>query len=297
MSAASLVSLIVASTLAGPAPVQRPDALEPAPTEPAPVEAAPPTTADVPPAAEPTVAEPIEAEPIQPEPVGAAPTEAEPVSEAPAPENPPIAGTSAIVSPDVLRGRIRGTITDTEITGVPMAGVRVLVSCTCLAEPITEVTDVRGRFFVDDLPVGVYTIIADRGGPSSKRVVALAEGDVETLSFEVAPPTTTVELDRRQLEQRRSGMLIAGGGLAAVGGGLLLIASAVENAKHDCKFDQDECASSPRPSFAVGLGVAGGVLAVGGAALVTLGVVRRRRLKAAIAIDDRSAVVSLGGRF
>lgn len=192
---------------------------------------------------------------------------------------------------------IEGILSDTEIEGVTMAGVRVVLQCTCLSQPVITVTDLDGRYRVDDLPPGIYTVTGDRGGPSTERVVAVTPGEAQRLDFRVALPTTSEELDRRQREATQAHTLLSLGGVSAVAGVLLLIGAGVENAKWDCKFGLDECAAAPRPQVARGLAIAGVVAVTGGAALVGLGIHRQRRLRASIAADDRSAAVVLSGRF
>lgn len=261
-------------------PVQRPDTIAPNQDSPTAEEPDAPVEPDVPAEAEPEAPVTPATEPAPP-----------PASET-APAPPPVATANVHAT-----GTIEGVLTDAEIEGVPLSGVMVTIQCSCLDETLVEVTDSKGHFIAEDLPPGVHTITADRGGPPTQRVAALSPGEAVQVDFEVAPPTTTETLDRRREEEQSARTLLAAGGLLAIGGALLLIATGVENAKRECLFDQDDCAAAPRPGLTRGLGVTGGLLMAGGAAMVTVGIVRKRRLKARIAIEDQAASLVLSGRF
>lgn len=279
----SLLALLFAATEAEPeaVPIQRPTELgEPAPTtEPAPATVAEP--------------EPTPGTVIEPEPAPGTVT-------GPAPVSPEASEPTLTLAPEpatTAGGVIEGVLTDSEIEGVAMMGVRIEVHCTCLDEPLITSTDVDGHYRVEGLPPGVFTVFGDRGGPATERVVALAPGQATRLDFRVAPPTDTAELDRRRDEATRAQTLMSIGGVSAIGGVLLLIGAAVENAKRDCLFGQDECAAAPRPQVTRGLAVTGALFTAGGAALVGLGVHKHRRLRASISADDRSAALVISGRF
>ncbi|MEX1361746.1 MAG: carboxypeptidase-like regulatory domain-containing protein [Nannocystaceae bacterium] len=266
----SALALVLATTAPSPetpppVPIQRPAALEPVPEVPAPAEP-----------------EPEPAPLVQPEPATRPPAEPAPLVEA---------------EPAPARGTIEGTATDTEVDGYPLASVQVTLLCSCLAEPFMTFTNSRGRYRVEELPPGIYTIVSDRGGPPTERVVTLAPGQGARVDFRVAPPTTTEELDRRRFEAARAHTMISIGGVSGVAGLLLLIGAAVEGAKRECQFGLDDCAAAPRPALTRGLAIGGAILVSGGAALVGLGVHRQRKLRASIAADDRSAAIVLTGRF
>ncbi len=261
----------------GPVRVQRPGSLNEAP----PVAETPPA-ADVPAQDEPAAA------------TDAAPDEPLVAAE---PE-PPVEADSPTVEDILLQtGRIDGVLTDGEAKGVPRPGLVVQLHCTCLDETFTTTTNDSGRFAVEGLPAGIYTIVADQGGGPSEQVVALSPGDEGYVELVLEPPTTTIELDERRRAMSRAQTMVAGGGLMGVTALLLLIGSAVENAKHECKFGLEDCAGAPRPSVTRGLAISGAVLAAGGAALVGVGVHRLRKLRAGFAADDNSVALTLTGRF
>lgn len=264
-ASALALALAVMAPDAEPVPIQRPLEMSPRPAE-----TTEPAAEPAPEPSPPTIATegPATSEP---------PTTAEPLSTA--------------------SGVIEGILTDTEYTGVPMAGVNVVLQCSCLEQPVQTFTDVDGHYRVEDLPSGIYTVLGERGGRPTERVVAVAPGERVTLDFRVGPPTTTEELDRRREEETRAQTLLSVGGVSALGGILLLIGAGVENAKRDCQFGLEDCPAAPRPQVTRGLAVGGLVALVGGTALVALGVHKKRRLRASIAADDRSAALVLTGRF
>jgi len=102
---------------------------------------------------------------------------------------------------------------------------------------------------------------------------------------------------RRAREAARARTLIAAGALSGFASALMLVMAGVEANKPDCDFDRVRCDDAPRPSVARGLGIAGGILAVGGATMLGLGIRRNRRLRAGVVADDQSAALLLRGRF
>jgi hypothetical protein len=282
----ALALVFVAPTAGGaPVPIQRPDALAP---EAPPVEAVPPAEATPPAEAVP----PAEATPA-PEPVPVAdpepPAETTPLEPAPEPEAP--------LEATADRGEIEGWLTDRALAGAPIAGAGVELSCTCLPGKLFTISDDQGHFQFDGLPAGVYTVVADRGGPATRRTVALANGQSADVELRVAPPLDTVEIDRREREASRARSMLAIGGVAAVGAMILFIAAGVEGAKHDCQFGLDDCARAPRPKVTAGLAIGGGILAVGGGTLIGLGAHRLRKLRASIAVQDGTLALRVAGRF
>ncbi len=266
--------LVTASVLIGlwigpPGPtVQRPEGMAPLPEPP-------------PPADTPVVTEPFEPAP---------PSDPVPLAHEP---------DRSRVRPDVPGGasRIRGRLFDREIAGAPLANTRVELTCPCLIEAITAFTDELGDFEVDELPAGVYTVRAERGGPPSSRIVSLSSAQTVEVELTLAPPTPTEEIERRAAIETRARTLIAMGGVAEVAAIGLLIATGVENSKPDCNFGLDDCADAPRPKLAAGLGITGGIMAAGGAALIGIGVHRLRRLRAEIAVADGEVAFVLSGKF
>lgn len=129
------------------------------------------------------------------------------------------------------------------------------------------------------------------------------------LETEVSPPPAEFDTTDLSMEPWRSlddshsrdvalaRTMVAGGALSGVAALMMLIASGIERNKPACDFGLSDCADAPRRGVAAGLGVAGGVLLAGGAALVTVGVVRLRRLKVGATVDGRSAMLRVGGRF
>ena len=261
-----------------PAPtVQRPEGMDPIPEPPA-----------------------ATAEPAQPQPT-LPPTVSEPYEPAPPSDPVPIAKDPdrSHVRPDVPGGasRIHGRLYDREIAGAPLANTRVELSCPCLIETVTAFTDATGDFEVDELPPGVYTVRAERGGPPSSQIVSVGPAQTIEVELTLAPPTTTEELERRAGIESRARTMIAMGGVAEVAAIGLLVATGVENSKPACNFDLDDCAAAPRPKLAAALGITGGLLAAGGAALIGVGVHRLRRLRAEIAISDGEVAFVFSGKF
>jgi hypothetical protein len=242
---------------------------------------------------------------------GEAPPAAEPESESepepePAPGAEPVGvedvvvdreATSDPLPPDPATARIVGTLVDTEVADAALPRVRVEAVCTCLDVPRVVFTDAKGRFELERLPAGVYTIVATRGGQATREIVAIGQGDAQAIELRVGPPTTTAELDSRDFQRQRAQTLIAIGGVAEIGALVMLLAAAIEQRKPDCKFDRSDCADPPRPAVTMGLGIGGGILALTGAALLGVGIHRLRKLNARIAIDDRTVGFTLSGNF
>jgi hypothetical protein len=158
-------------------------------------------------------------------------------------------------------------------------------------------TDQQGRFKFVGLPPGVYTIIATRGGRPTQEIVPVAEGDSAAIEMRVGPPVTSAELDARDFQRERANTMIAIGGVAEIGALVMLLAAAIEQRKPDCDFGLPDCADAPRRGVTMGLGIGGGILALGGAALLGVGIHRLRKLNARIAVDDRTVGFTLSGRF
>lgn len=239
---------------------------------------------------------------VQPAPAPAPAPEPMP---APAPEPAPAAPVAAPAEPtsDVIpaepaeTGELRGVLIDRELDDTPVPGARILVQCPCLEQPIETVSDDEGRFEVPSLPPGVYTVLAERGGRPTQRVVAIGGGQLARIELRIAPPTTTEELQRRDREEAQARTMLAAGGILEVGALALLIGAGAERAKADCKFGLEDCPSSPRPGVALGLGLVGGLFAAGGAALLGVGAHRLRRLRASVAVEDGALAVLVAGRF
>jgi hypothetical protein len=250
------------------------------------------------PAPEPAPAEPAPAEPesgsAEPAPAETAPFEPT------APPVPPAETTNA--DPDAplearAHGSIRGRLIDRELDGIPVPGAAVELSCSCLDARTITITGPDGRFVLDDLPPGIYTLLADRGGPPTRHVVAIGRGQAVDLELSVSPPTPTVVLDRRTAEERSARTMLAVGGVGAVGALGLIVAGIVEGAKHECMFGLEDCARAPRPALAAGLGITGAVLAVGSGTLLGVGTYRLRKLRARIEVEDGAVAFVVGGRF
>ncbi len=283
---------IVAVALAGPqlahasapVPVQRPSGVRTPPPAEAPVVEAPPAEA-------PVVEAPLDAPagPASPEADAPVQTDAEPPADVAEPvDDPPAEGP---------RGRIAGTVFDTELAGVGVPDVSIIAVCPCLDEPIDIASDYDGRFEIDGLPAGTYTLHFDRGGRTSKRILSLADGQRAKITVDVAPPTETTEIERREKIERRAATMIAAGSVAGLAGLVMIIAAGVEANKPPCMFGLDTCSNAPRPAFAKGLGIGGALAVAGGATLVLVGVFSRRRMRAAVAADNQSAALVISGRF
>ena len=97
------------------------------------------------------------------------------------------------VAQDIF-GRIAGTVTDTSGATVPDAKVAIVNEATQIARDAT--TDEHGYFVADQLPVGTYTVVAEKSGfkRSTKIGNALSAGGRLTvdLSLEVGVVTETV---------------------------------------------------------------------------------------------------------
>ncbi|HWB73365.1 MAG TPA: carboxypeptidase-like regulatory domain-containing protein, partial [Nannocystaceae bacterium] len=239
-----------------PVPVQRPKGATP-PTAEAPTSIAAPLEA-------PSVATPPADAPPADAPPADAPV-AEPSTEAAAPQG-------DVVPPAVPKGRIAGVVLDTEQVGVGVPDVNITAVCPCLDEAIGIASDYDGRFELDELPPGTYTLHFDRGGRQIKRVVSLAEGERAKIRVDVEPPTDTKELERRDKLERRSSTMIAAGAVSALAGFVMVVAAGVEANKAPCKFGEDDCANAPRPAVAKGMGIGGALALAGGATLVLVGV-------------------------
>jgi hypothetical protein len=269
LQALALLIAAPAPDAATPVPIQRPENLQPLPEAPSPApEPAP-----------------------QPEPEPAPAADPAPSVTAPA----VVPGPPEPTATD--RAEIEGWLVDRELAGAPITGAGVELSCTCLPGKLFTTSDEEGHFAFADLPAGVYTVVADRGGPATQRTVALARGQRADVELRVAPPTPTVEIDRRHREEARARTMLGIGGVAAVGAVILLLSAGVERAKHDCQFGLEDCARGPRPGVTMGLGIAGGLLAVGGGTLIGVGAHRLRKLRASIAVQDGTLALRVAGRF
>ncbi|MBX7080521.1 MAG: carboxypeptidase-like regulatory domain-containing protein [Nannocystaceae bacterium] len=257
-------------------------------------------------------------------PTAEAPTAEAPTAEAPTAEAPPVdapdtrdapgtsdapstndatstndASTEVTTAPtgDALLGRIEGRITASEAAGVGVPGARVRITCTCLPEPVELHSEFDGRFGLGELPPGVYVVAVDREGPSSERTISVEPGGRAELELAVAPASPVFDLEHHERKIERAGLMIAAGSVAALGGLLMIVAAGVEANKPECMFGLDDCANAPRPEFARALGIAGGVVLAGGAALVGVGIARRHRLRAQLRGDWTSIGVTVSGRF
>jgi len=265
-----------------PVPVQRPGSIAapaPAPETPPPADAAP---TPAPPVAE-TPAEPPATEPAPTEP---APTEPE---SAPAPEPVP-----AEPMPD--GGRIEGLVSGATSKDYLVDAV-IELRCACLSEPRRTRTDYDGRFAIDGLPAGQYTLTVDHGAGPTRAVVTLDPGASERLSLRVAEPMAQDERDRREREITRGQTMIAIGSVAAMGGLFMIMGAGVEAAKPDCKFGLDDCSNAPRPAVARGLGIGGAVLVAGGSTLLGFGIHTLRRARAGFVVDGQTAGIVIRGKF
>lgn len=261
----------------------------------------PPTVPGAP-AVEPAAVEGAPSEvPVQrPAGLETSPPDSELVDPAPTSEETGAAGRSEAArdSPAVFRaGRIEGIAHDAETTDAAVAGAVVELLCPCLTEPRTTTTDAEGRFAFDELPAGEYTIFVDRGGDVSTTLVALPEGALREAALTVAPPFSTALLEREQRALNRGRAMISVGGVAAVTAVLMFISAGVEAAKPDCRFGPDACENPPRPRLIGALAGMGGVLALGGAALVVVGARRVRRVDARLQLDRNAAALTVSGRF
>jgi hypothetical protein len=59
-------------------------------------------------------------------------------------------------------GRIAGTVTDTSGATVPDAKVAIVNEATQITRDVT--TDEHGYFVADQLPVGTYSVVVEKGG-------------------------------------------------------------------------------------------------------------------------------------
>lgn len=302
--ASKVVAWIAAASLwapfgtaaAEPVPVQRPGALTqpPAPSE------TPPATSETAPAETPPVDTTPSDAPASDATNGTTPSDA-----APNEVTPSDATADATTATDAVptqpaepkAARIIGVVLDTEQAGIGVPDATITVSCPCLGEPIITHSDYDGRFTLDDLTAGTYTLRFDRGGRRSERVVSIGTGQRLRLDVKVAPPTETRELERRAKIETRSSTMIAVGSIAAIGGLVMIIGGIIEANKPPCMFGLDECSNQPRPAVAKGMGIGGAVALAGGAALVGFGVAKRLRLRAAIEADNTHAALVLRGRF
>lgn len=75
---------------------------------------------------------------------------------------------------------IEGTVLN-DLTDRPLARVRIALKKTDAKQPVTTVTDESGRFRVDDLTPGVYSLIADR--EAYLRTTAVHDGRMATQSL------------------------------------------------------------------------------------------------------------------
>lgn len=105
------------------------------------------------------------------------------------------------------RSRIQGTVKDAK-TGEPLPGVNVLVVGTTLG----AVTDLEGKYFVVNVPVGTYEVRASMVGYSSMLVkdVLVSLDRVATVDFSLEPSEiqaneVVVVAQRNQLHQEVSG--------------------------------------------------------------------------------------------
>jgi hypothetical protein len=272
-----------AAFAAEPVPVQRPGGVAPAVDE-----AGAPT---------PPPAEAIDVAPAPTDTASDTPTAEAPAAEdivAPA-ETEDVALPSAAVA--IPKARIRGVVLDTEQSGIGVPDVTIRVACPCLPEPIVMHSDYDGRFELDDLPAGTFTLMLDRGGRRTERIVSVGAGQRVRIQVKVEPPTESVELERREKVERRAAVMLATGAISAIGGFVMVIAAGIEANKPPCMFGLDDCSNAPRPAVAKGMGIGGAVLMAGGAALITFGALSRRRLRAAVAADSQSVGVTLRGRF
>ncbi|MCH9685554.1 MAG: carboxypeptidase regulatory-like domain-containing protein [Deltaproteobacteria bacterium] len=265
-----------------PVPVQRPTAVG-GNTQPVP-DAEPPQ-------AEPPTAEPPDIEQPAPDPGAADP----PVDEQP--ETDVENDVATVEALSMKPGRIDGRLTDGEAAGVPRPGVMVHLQCSCLTETFTTATNDDGRFAVEGLPPGIYTVTANQGGGPSEEMISLSPGEETWVELVLAPPIPTAEIDALHEKRSRAQSMIAGGGVLGVTALLLMIGSLVEGAKRDCLFGQETCEAAPRPAVTRGLGISAGVLAAGGATLIGIGVHRLRKLRPSVSLGDDSVAFTLSGRF
>ncbi len=261
-----------------------------------------PTSARAEPPAPATIEPPTDAAPATIE--AAPPTDAAPPLDVPAtdataqPDATEIDATASAPTDGAARlGRIDGRVTASEAPGVAVPGARVRFTCTCLPEPIEVHSEFDGRFGLGELPPGVYVVAIDRDGPRSERTRSLDPGGRTERELAVAPASPVFDLEVHERKIERARLVIAGGSVAALGGLLMIVAAGVEANKPECMFGLDDCANAPRPAFARALGIAGGVVLAGGAALIGVGIARRHKLRAKLRGDLTSIGVTVSGRF
>jgi hypothetical protein len=112
-----------------------------------------------------------------------------------------------------------------------------------------------------------------------------------------APEPVVLDFDRDERDLRRATSVLAGGAVLATLGSLMALGALTEARKAPCKFDLETCPNAPRPNVTRGLAAGAIVGIVGGGALVAVGLVKRRRIRARIDADLRSAGIVVAGRF
>src|SRR5229473_3358512 len=104
------------------------------------------------------------------------------------------AGASEFAVAQDIFGRMAGTVTDSSGSAVPNAKVSIINEATQISRVVTS--EKNGYFVADELPVGTYTVMAEKGGfKKSTRVgnVLSAGGRLTVdLSLEVGAVTETV---------------------------------------------------------------------------------------------------------
>lgn len=144
-------------------------------------------------------------------------------------------------------------------------------------------------------PPAPATSATDDTASEEPLVVAPVEpGELTAADLEGFAPS---DAERNEQKVRRTRGALAAGAVAAVAGGILLIAAHAERKKPECDFGLDDCADPPRRGVTRGLGISGAVLLFGGGALAGWSAIRLTRLRTEIWTRDRTAGVTLSGRF
>ncbi len=107
-----------------------------------------------------------------------------------------------MISPaQTFRGGINGTVTDQ--SGAVLANVSVVATAVGTGVTHPTVVSNAGEFLIQDLPVGLYTVVASSNGFQSVKVdnVPVSAGTIYTLPLKlsIAQTTATVEVTASQL--------------------------------------------------------------------------------------------------
>ena len=123
-----------------------------------------------------------------------------------------LASTVALGQNPLQTGTVTGTVTD--VSGSVIPGVRVTASGT--AGNAAAVTDVNGRYTLENLPAGEYTVTAALSGFFvSKRGISVGSGESVALAFTLkvqvprpSPFEREREVDIRANSQTQQGAVI-----------------------------------------------------------------------------------------